>query len=476
MSSESTNNGNDNAARQRDGGAMSRGKGNNHVKKNMSFECTTQGNKNQDLEKNRKKTSPKKFKYSGNLPDLSWRAIPIEHLRSHPLFIPLPHPDTIKNINKLEDVRMFRQDSWQWDELHRGRCTTSQAAPALGFLEPKAAMELGIPRSLQKGCSRSFQRLGESALRSKKDMNEILCVGGNGGEHRTFQVWTKASKSSAKKGYPFAFKYLPVYTMGDKEKRKVSAEEYMCDLKNPMRVRMQWGNLQEPTAILTALNYFSNLDSDLRVREVGMCGAEIDINKCSTNMEEYGNDSKLKEKEKILVGASPDAVLEYSNGSSEVLEVKNHCPFVPTEWMTGGKKKKKKSKFRIRELPMQAKVPSVYIPQLMMEMLCVGKSCRSAVMVRQTATCGAVILRLHRDDEWIEEMLYWISSFKSQFVDKEAPPPPNFFYEGNEKERYKKFIQWTKALSEDVDLVEHVQHGRIQRVLHRGVGMSLFLD
>lgn len=207
-----------------------------------------------------------------------------------------------------------------------------------------------------------------------------------------------------------------------------------------------------------------------------MCGAGIDINKWSTNVDENENDLKVGEKGKILVGASPDAVLEYSNGSSEVLEVKNHCPFVPTEWMTGGKKKKKKSQFRIRELPMQAKVPSVYIPQLMMEMLCVGKSCRSAIMVRQTATCGAVILRLHRDDEWIEEMLYWISSFKSQFVDKKEPPPPNFFYEGNEKERYIKFIQWTKNLSEDVDLVEHVPHGRIQRVLHRGVGLSLFLD
>ena len=44
----------------------------------------------------------------------------MEHLREHPKFIPLPKPETIQQINNIEDVRKFRQDSWQWDALHAG--------------------------------------------------------------------------------------------------------------------------------------------------------------------------------------------------------------------------------------------------------------------------------------------------------------------------------------------------------------------
>ncbi len=577
----------------------------------------------QQQQQHQKQSKKKKhsYKYYGNLPDIHWRAIPMEHLRSHPYFIPLPHPDTIKHLSKLEDARNFRQDSWQWDELHRGRCTTSQAAPALGFLEPYAASDLNIPRSLQKGCLGAFRRLSQPSLNTLEEMNDTLCTGGNGGEHRIHQVWklmkdtngnrngnrngngsekrgTSASKrdrrqqqrqqryrskspssttatdanddsnsndasySNNKREYPFVARYLPFFTMGQKEERMKEAAHFMKKIASPMVVRMSWGNTQEATAILTALNCFSKTDPGMRMREVGMCGAGLDMNvttststtACSksvsalttildtntmgsttltsTKEDEHENemersafDDHVKNAEKnitgLILGASPDAVVEYSNGTLEVLEVKNHCPFVPTEWKGGrnhnggGSKKKKKYKnkkkygdYRIRELPMQQSVPPVYIPQLMMEMLCVGKDCRSAVMVRQTATCGAVLLRLHRDDDWIDEMLYWLGKFMTDYVNKGQVPPPNFFYEEpketndddgddgddddaysdepstkdvsqsqSESERYKKFVKWTKALSEQVDLVENVPHSSIQRVLaDRGVGLSLFLD
>ncbi len=140
--------------------------------------------------------------------------------------------------------------------------------------------------------------------------------------------------------------------------------------------------------------------------------------------------------------------------------------------------------------------------------MCWEKDCRSAVMARQTVMCGAVLLRLHHDDDWIDKMLYLLGKFMTDYVNKGQVPPPNFFYEEpketnaddggfdddgysnepstkdvsqpqpqSESERYKKFVKWTKALSEQVDLVENVPHSSIQRVLaDRGVGLSLFLD
>jgi hypothetical protein len=77
---------------------------------------------------------------TGNLPDVHWRSIPMSHLRCHPNFQPLPPPSQITSLKTKEHVRYFRQESWQWDYLHRGRCTTSQTAAALGFLESKAAV------------------------------------------------------------------------------------------------------------------------------------------------------------------------------------------------------------------------------------------------------------------------------------------------------------------------------------------------
>ena len=390
----------------------------------------------------------------------------MDHLRSHPLYIPLPHPDTIKTLTSLEDVRIFRQDSWQWDELHLGRCTTSQAAPALGLLEPNASKTLGIPRSLQKGCMGAFYRLRQPALRTLDEMNQILCTGGNGGDKKIHRVWKKMD-SSRDRRYPFAAKYMPVLTKNDLDERRADAKQFMNNISSPMRIRMKWGNSQEATAILTALNYFSKYDPGLKIKEVGMCGAGLDLN--TTN---------IKDSSGLLIGASPDSVIQYSNGTLEVLEVKNHCPFVPVDWMKSSKaqrsKRQKLGEYRIRELPLQCSVPTAYIPQLMMEMMSCGENCKSAIMVRQTATCGAVILRLHRNDKWIEEMIYWLQRFVSDYVKKESPPPPNFFWESH---RYQEFIKLTKELSEQVELVEHVRHNGVQRVLGaQGLRLPLFLD
>ena len=61
------------------------------------------------------------FPTTGNLPDVYWGSIPVNHIRLHPNFHSLPHPSSIVTLDDLEDARFFRQDSWQWDYLHNGR-------------------------------------------------------------------------------------------------------------------------------------------------------------------------------------------------------------------------------------------------------------------------------------------------------------------------------------------------------------------
>lgn len=361
--------------------------------------------------------------------------------------------------------------------------------------------------------------------RSTTHNNDKMAVGSwRPGAKESDRLWMPASKVRTIKGmhpYPFSAKYMPTLTNDELYQRKVHVKEHHQS-PSPMKTRMLWGNAQEATSILTALNYFCGVDSDTVIHEVGMCGAKFD-----------DTDSSLLNGVKI--GASPDAIIVHGNGTVEVLEVKNHCPFVwnritphssnstirnnnnhRNRRQTAERKHKNKSEehrlkekglpkhYLIRDFQLERRIPPVYIPQLMMEILCVGDSvnldgstnksnlhansttsssspiCTSAIMVRQTATKGAILLRLKRDEEWIQEMKYWLGKFKVKYVDTDRIPDDNFFWSDDPNSRYRKFLKRTKELSESVEQVAFIEHGRIQRmVLDRGIGrgeVPLFLD
>jgi hypothetical protein len=407
------------------------------------------------------------FPTAGNLPDIHWRAVTLENLRQHPLFEPLPLPQSIENLECLEDVRNFRQESWQWDALHNGRCTTSQAVAALGFLDPAAGGALGVPWSWRKGSIGAFYRLRAKALGTIEEMNKVLCEHEESGEVTRDSPERQSSSSSLASSLwedpadssPFAAKYLAETTEDEARDRKTLARRYAASGHLAKGIRMMWGNTQESTALLTALNYFSQDEPGIRIREVGMCGAGLDVNQTDA-------------RSSLLVGATPDALLVHPDGRIEALEVKNHCPFATTNWKTQLKQKSRgggNKTFHVRDYPFdveKAGVFSHYIPQLMMEMLCVGPECRSAVMVRQTATQGALILRMHRDDEWIEEMLYWLHRFQHDYVEKDVPPPVDIFWSGEKEDsdRYKRFIKRTLKIRDAVEVVSHIPSDMIQRI------------
>ena len=391
-----------------------------------------------------------------------------------------------------------------------------------------------------------------------KEMERILCEGRfNGDDTNNPWDWKPEAKDSEKlwipssklrrkdtvhtKRFPFMAKYLPKLTNAELNQRKQALLKHQQS-HSSLGTRMQWGNAQEATSILTALNYFCGVDERTTVREVGMCGAGFD-----DKHDEFDNNLEI-EKGKLnglRIGASPDAIICHGNGTIEVLEVKNHCPFVlnnhplarnMTKATRHGHRKKKHhpnrhnnktqrqkqnepeqqdiqipKHYAIRDFQLEQKIPPLYIPQLMMEMLCLGDAidldhpgsydshandknnfahekksytpiCKSAVMVRQTATKGAILLRLHRDEEWIGEMKVWLGKFKTMYVDTGVIPPDNFFWENDnpkEQRRYHQFLQRTKELSESVEHVVYIDHGKIQRaVMERGVGgeVPLFLD
>jgi len=408
----------------------------------------------------------------------------MDHLRKHPNFIPLPKPSAISSIQNMQDINQFRQDSWQWDELHKGRCTTSIASSALGFLDPISSKILNVPLSFASKYSKSGLSGGVKAyhrlscgidLVTLDDFNRVLCnevtnttsfsyYDDNDNTKEENPIWKKISKSNNDNSSSFVAEYIPTITKSMLRQRK-NELKYIMPRKSITSIRMQWGSVQEATAILTAINYFNNSAS---IKEVGMCH--------NYPKEYYDILSSLG----LYLGASPDAIIEHANGASEILEVKNHCPFMYHKQtnkfrllrpdLSSKNNKKKGTKFT----PMTT-IQAMYIPQLMLEMFCYSEKCTSAIMLRQTIH-GAYILRIKRNDEYIDQMIHWLSLFHTQYVLKQKLPPSNFFW--NEYEDYREFVYKTKHLAEHcVEVVDFVSNDCIQRMDgSSGRNISLFLD
>jgi hypothetical protein len=215
--------------------------------------------------------------------------------------------------------------------------------------------------------------------------------------------------------------------------------------------RRAWGSAQEATAVLAALNYFSSASPGSVVHESGMFPLEaLEGNKQhqlwrqqqqqqQQQQQEQGvdSDSAVDVYESLtqwvldgslpLLGASPDGILQHSEdsgGAVEVLEVKCSSPFIrgrglgpvspasfsspasPTSPTSPTSASGASHSMTVSMAPPPQHrhhrhgpgLAAWHVPQLQLEMLCVGAHCRSAVVVT-LSVCGARIYRIQRDDQ-----------------------------------------------------------------------------
>mmetsp|Transcript_8112 Transcript_8112/g.19426 ORF Transcript_8112/g.19426 Transcript_8112/m.19426 type:complete len:127 (+) Transcript_8112:363-743(+) len=101
-----------------------------------------------------------------------------------------------------------------------------------------------------------------------------------------------------------------------------------------------------------------------------------------------------------------------------------------------------------------------FIPQLQFEIHCLGPQCQSAVFVSQSATRGAVILRIHRDDAYIDLMLSELRWFYSAFVVTRTEPHVDF---GVLRPQRQALLDKTLELASSAELVTAIDHKDIQR-------------
>jgi len=398
--------------------------------------------------------------------NVMWRAIPMEDLRRHPLYVPL-HENGPEIINSTKDLSKFRQSSYQWDVLHNGRLTTSMVARSLGLLESKASTYLDVPKSLRG--SQAVQAVYNLLDDPIEDFSSLLNVSdtSHAGSHATgTSPWKVKTGNKIEKFANSAHcLYRPKHNFAGGKRLISSVSE----------AKMSWGSCQEATAILVALNYFK--DTAI-VSEVGLNAFENVLNEDGTRHFQKSEWFQIKELVASghlpLLGSSPDGMINHHNGTIECLEVKCLSPFTMSS----------DNKSMSLKTYVPDKVATFHIPQLMFHMLCGDTS--SAVVVTLTAQKGARIYRVQRNNELIMLMLHFIKLFytsyvvpmkksKSKLPSRDKLLPRNFFFErplnstdsagytSDDTDMYLRMLDLIKASSDHAELLAEIDQMEVQR-------------
>jgi hypothetical protein len=393
----------------------------------------------------------------GGEPNIGWRAITMDELRAHPSFLALP-PAHLVLPTSPADLRLFRQDSWQWWECHAGRISTSACASCLGVYEERSASFLGVPPSLRghgkalDAHSRLASPVLSEYLRLHTDSADADAAAQQlaKAEKAARGVWRPREDSAAADHSgadgsslsPFLCEYRRRAAAG----RSRAGGGGRASFGSVGQIRMAWGSQQEATSILAALNFFGAQNAT--VEEAGLQPLEaIDAD------ERAGLPSGLPP-----IGASPDAIVRWHDGSVEPFEVKNHAPFA-----TNFRARTDPSlpRFEVRDPGPYDEVAVWHVPQLYLHMLCMGAGCRSALFMSASATKGVHIFRLRRDESLMRLMLTFVAKFAAEHGRGKPPPPPDFWWGVDEYDALLEGLR--RAGREDVELVARVPDNEVQR-------------
>ena len=421
--------------------------------------------------KSPKQPPPPRF-ISGTNPNIHWRAISTEELRSHPRVIGLPPADGVQ-LAGPKSFHWVRQDDPLWDDLHEGVLTSRHLLSALGMREERAASICGFPRACsQTGaighCWNSLRRAKPPPGRlTSRSVDELQAAeSSNAALRDAFVAYRRADQTAggALGGWPPRADGLPTYLDED----VMEEARFFGSCKNGIGlVRRSWGSAQEAAALAA---FIEDLPEEANLEEIGLAMASEDLlpNDALKRMHSKGQLPPL--------GASPDCMLRPTpEGPLEVVEVKNVCPFWPLNGAKGGygvyheyisnpDVRSSVPFWRLRGPHDQ--VPTQYVPQVMVEMLVTGAP--AANYVSCSATQGINVFRVERDDEYLSELLHFLGAFWSTVQNNTTPPADDFFWSpaaadalgGMDKDkavnRYKKFLSRTRQIGKKATVSRHI--------------------
>merc|ERR1719285_828086 len=383
----------------------------------------------------------------GWVPNIVRKAVPLEDLREHPNFHELPHPSQVQ-IHCLQHLSLYRKDSWQYTNLIKGRLNCCQLASLLGFYEEKYARSLKIPEGR---IGHSHAREVWEALRVKHitDFQQLQRIARNPRFRRQTTKWKKTNRGV------WMFTYEPHKHAAFKQYRDLTSGRQ----HNANHPTIQWQRAHDPVGLLAAVNMFGKLGA--KIKEVGILPMEA----VGIPMHFHVVKNRLNVG---LLSASPQAIIEWYNGTIEVLSVVSKCPF---ERMLP-ENPSPKVEYTVVDRPPESTIPPWMYPQIQFQIYCAGIKTTSAIVIFYSPTGGMNLFRVAKCQAYVDLMLTFVHVFQKQWAD--APPPENFFVDFP---GYDEFCSWTIDLATKIPMLSHIQPELVQTSpLDPPSNTSWFLD
>ena len=359
--------------------------------------------------------------FSGERPNLEWKACTVDDCQSFARFLPIPQQISMEK----KPSHLFKQHSDEWHKLRNERLTASNLSCVLGFFEPSTVKMLKLNPQYYV----NHQRVVHMASTMRQRVH---------------------SPQSVNESF---------------------------DFPESVKTAMKWGSNHELNGILTFLQGFN----EFYVKETGLWSFTLEKlpASCAKLGVEFSHLPAIGASPDGLVCRLKDGdPVEYFSEKEEVvslLEIKCPCPF---------KEKKMARKEEISAISEQAiassnnqytyvkmrphpSVPSYYMPQLQCQMLVTGA--KQCYYVCWTPTAGAKVYQVDFDDEYCGIMLLLIKNFYERFVlpKIEIVPSEDFFFNHPE---YAGFVNRTIALACESKLVKDVKDvvvgGREEPLFH----------
>lgn len=91
-----------------------------------------------------------------------------------------------------------------------------------------------------------------------------------------------------------------------------------------------------------------------------------------------------------------------------------------------------------------------------------GPSCTGAVLVSLSATKGATLFRVKRNDEFIFQMMTWIQKFHKKYIlnNSKIIPTENYFLKD---QGYLEFLDLTMKICAESKIIANIDNSDIQR-------------
>ena len=429
-----------------------------------------EGTKHQPSRANNRRRAKPRGPATGNHPNIHWRALTDEELRAHPRFVALPPVRQLKMAGP-STFQWVRQDEPLWDDLHEGVITSRHLLAILGFREARSARVLGLGKGLidAGAARRTYQQLCAADL-----AGAVWAGPGCGLARPPPEAEAEAHSANEElRATLHAMRLAHKQQWPPPRRTRPRAPARGAPPPSISAVRCAWGSAQEASAIGALLQAMP----DAQIEEVGL--AVLDFAALPTaELRAAAEEGRVP-----VMGASPDAMLRPAEGAAlESVEIKNVCPFYEASatsprrrrdgsgaragpgagppasgrlrvWprALSAAERKRLPWYEVRG-PAEA-VPVQYVPQVMLEMLCTHT--HASRLVSCSACQGLNVFRISRDDDYLGEMIHFITNFYD-FVQRGEEPGPELHWRGPDAARYERFLERTRALSAECPISQHV--------------------